>query len=136
MDFNEYLSQCTGEILMRKMKLPIVKKFAGLLFLLSITVIFSTCGDGSINVPYVFDNQSDYTIYVTLDKEYSTKGSDGKFTSSGSNAFSVGGNSKTEVDVYSSSVDFSWTTYYESDNGYVYCVVSKNKATFRNSKDR
>jgi len=126
----------TRERIMRKMKLSIIKRFAGVLCLLSIAVIFSACGEGSINIPYVFDNQSNYTVYITLSKEYLNKGSDGKFTSSGSKTFSVSGNSKREVDVYSSSVDFSWTTYNESDNGSVYCVVRQNKATFRNSRNK
>jgi len=109
-----------------------IKSFAGVLCLLGIAVIFSACSEDSIYIAYTFNNQSNYTIYVTLSKEYSTKDSEGKHTSSGSKSISVSSNSKTEVDINAQSVDFSWTTYYESDNASVYCVVSNSKATFKN----
>jgi len=118
--------------IMRKMKLPIMKSFAGVLCLLGIAVIFSACGDGSVNIPYIFENQSNYTVYITLSKEYSTKDSDGKLTASGSNTITVNGNSNKEVEITSKSVDFSWTTSNESNNSSVFCVVSGNKATFKN----
>jgi len=116
----------------KKMKLSIVKRFAWVLCLSSIAVIFSACGEGSVNVHYVFDNQSNYTISITLDKEYLIKDNEGKFVSSGSKTFSVRDNEKREVDVKSSSVSFSWSAHSENDNSNIYCVVGQNKATFRN----
>jgi len=108
------------------------KSVAGILYLLVVAAIFSACGPGSINVPYVFDNQSNYTIYITLSKEYYIRGSDDKLVPSGSKTFSVSGNTKSERQVYSNAIEFSWTTYNESDNGFVYCIVDGNKATFKN----
>jgi len=103
-----------------------------LFWLLGIAVIISACGNGAINIPYTFVNQSDYTVYITLSKEYFTRDSEGTLVASGSNTLTVSGNSEIKIDIYSKAVDFSWTTYYENDNSSVYCEVSQNKATFKN----
>ena len=114
---------------MRKIKFTPIKRFAGILCLLGIAVIFSTCGNYSIW--YTFDNQSSRTIYVTLSEEYSYKIND-EYVKSDTKELTVDNNSSKKILVNSNSVDFSWTAYNENDNQYIYCAVNQNQATFKN----
>ena len=123
---------------MRKMQFTHIKRFIGIVCLLSIAVIFSACG-GTYSIEYTFDNQSSKTIYVTLDRLYETKikvstenGEKTEYVKSESKTLSVFSGAESEVYVQSESVNFSWTCQYESDNINIYCVVSQNKATFKN----
>jgi len=113
-----------------------VKRFAGIICLLGIAVICSVCGDiPATNVAYTFDNKSSYGVSVTLDKIYKTKvinGEDTEYVKSESKTLSVYSGSESTVYVDSENVDFSWTSHSEGNNKNIYCVVDRNKATFRN----
>jgi hypothetical protein len=67
---------------------------------------------------------------VSFTEEYQYKSGD-EYVDSGTKELTVYSNSLTEVFFDSVSVDFSWTAYYESDNQNIYCVVNRNKATFK-----
>ena len=91
-----------------------------------------TACDGLIpnRVSYKFDNQSAYSIYVTLDEKFQYKSGD-SYVDSNTRVFTLTTKSSQEVFIESTSVDFSWTAVTESLNNKIYCVVDENKATFK-----
>ena len=122
---------------MRKTKFAHVKRFAGVLCLLGIAVIFSACDIPPTNIEYTFNNESSYEISVTLNEIYKTKNYNAtedrnEYVSSESKTLSVSSGSESTVYIDSESVNFSWTSLSEDYNKNIYCVVSQNKATFKN----
>lgn len=86
---------------------------------------------------YEFKNNTDYTINVTVNKDYKMDEVDyGK-----SNVIQLGGknsympsSAEITVDGGSGSLSFSWEAYYESYNEKIYTKVSGNTVTFEEIK--
>jgi hypothetical protein len=103
-----------------------------------IALTFSACeAFFPSNKKYTFDNQSNYTIYVTLNtvKNYQTKSGEEYYDSNTNEITLYSGYSEPkEIYIESDPVDFSWTAYNETDNQYIKCEVDQGKATFTNYK--
>jgi len=109
------------------------KKTGWLVACLLCTFVICSCGDLEKNIEYVFDNNSSYTVQITLSQPHSTSKPTKDYTpeKTSSTVTVYGGNSVT-VYVDNTDVDFQWTTSYAGDNSKVYCTASGAKATFNN----
>jgi len=108
----------------------IFKKTGWLVACLLCTFVICSC-DLESNIEYVFDNNSSYTVQITLSQPHSTtkptKDYEPQKTSSTLTVYT--GNAVT-VYVDNMNVDFQWTTSYAGDNPKVYCTTRGAKATF------
>jgi len=109
------------------------------LFML-LTVLFSACSEDSYLFPYKFNNETQYTIYVTLDRNYKINTGDKENNETISNNVRImlsgkdspENDSAVSITVLGVSVlDFKWTAEHELDNVKIYSAVSGNSATFR-----
>ena len=109
-----------------------IQKFTSVLCVLGVAFIFTACEDFfPSRVSYTFDNQSSHAVSVTLGDKFQQKIGE-SYVDSYTQELTLYSNSSKEVFTESTSVDFSWTAYNESDNQKITCVVDRNKATFKN----
>jgi hypothetical protein len=76
---------------------------------------------------YTFENQTQYSITVSLNKSYRSQ----KEGSDTSGPFQVGSNSSKKVYVKAGSVDFEWDSYASNYNRYIYPVTGGSRVTFK-----
>jgi hypothetical protein len=76
---------------------------------------------------YEFDNQTGYTISVTMNQPYKIS----KNSTERNNALSINARSKTMVYVLQDSLDFQWTTSSGSNNSKIYSETIGAKVTFK-----
>ena len=106
-----------------------LKKFV-LVFCVLCAGFFCSC-DGVTE--YTFENNSYYTIHITLSEPYKNVNStEEKSTTS---PFTVYLREKKTVYIQRSDVDFTWTTNSAGDNSKVYCEINGSKATFNNQRE-
>jgi hypothetical protein len=100
---------------------------AGMFFIAGIFLFFISCDTPwGEHWEYTFENQTQYSITVSLNKSY-------KFLKEGtdeSGPFQLGSRSSEKVYVKAGSVNFAWDSYSNS-NRSIYPVTSGSKVTFK-----
>ena len=117
----------------------ICKNFCLAVIIIFVCSLFAACGDSSSSYVFMFNNETQYTIYITVgsdyriqgDEEFTTHKKETRITVHAENN-PIGENSS--ITIYSSkaeTLDFMWTTDSELLNKHIYSTVSGNTAFFR-----
>jgi hypothetical protein len=109
-------------------------------------ILFAACDEGSYLYPYAFKNETQYHIFISVNKnykisvnkDYNNKDDDTGADDTKDDAISkdvlIELNSHTDISITvhgESALDFQWTTNNAEHNSKIYSTVSGNTVTFR-----
>ncbi|HCC37172.1 MAG TPA: hypothetical protein DEQ14_05920 [Treponema sp.] len=104
---------------------------------LCLLYIFGVCScDLESNIEYTFDNQSSYTVIISLSEPYKTSKpnpSEDYDPPKITNPLRVYSGDSITIYVDNADMDFQWVTNSISDSAKIYCSASGARATFRNN---
>jgi len=92
-------------------------------------LLCSSCGMKFGSYQYEFDNQTQYSIYVTVDEEYKLSTDENALEHTGQ-FYLYANTTQILYSVSSDGLDFQWTASYWSNNRYIY-TVEGSKVTFK-----
>lgn len=102
----------------------------GILIVLVFAFLLNACDTPLTGWEYTFINQTQYTIRISISEKYRLSKDSNAVEESG-DFYLYSRSSKTLYGVDSGSVDFQWTASSESDNRYIYSVISGSEVTFK-----